>query len=113
MKTLAEVIACYAAMLLTCCPASAVEVLVIKSYAACKDAGIVERFEAFERDNDDQGYKRLYIETGISRECIFLRRNEILMSGETRDHWICIKESDRDPCYWTDQDAVRVRRGRN
>jgi hypothetical protein len=69
----------------------------------------VEKFEQFERNDDDQGYKRLYFQTGATRECIFLRRNEILTGGETRGRWICVKESERDNCYWTAQEAVRPR----
>jgi hypothetical protein len=90
-------------------PAGGTEVLITKSYAACKDPALVERFEEFERNDDDQGYKRLYFETGATRECIFLRYNEVLVGGETRGRWICIKESERDSCYWTAKEAVRPR----
>lgn len=90
-------------------PAGAAEVLITKSYAACKDPATVEKFEQFERNDEDQGYKRLYIETAASRECIFLRRNEIFIGGETRGRWTCVKESERSTCYWTAQEAVRPR----
>jgi hypothetical protein len=90
-------------------PVGGAEVLVNKSYAACKDPATVEKFEQFERNDDDQGYKRLYIETATSRECIFLRRNEILIGGDTRGRWMCVKESERGTCYWTAQEAVRPR----
>ncbi|MBA7475865.1 hypothetical protein ACVIJ6_000032 [Bradyrhizobium sp. USDA 4369] len=90
-------------------PARAAEVIVTKAYAACKDPATVEKFEEFERNDNDQGYKRLYFETGATRECIFLRSNEILSVGETRGRWICIKESERASCYWTAQEAVRPR----
>jgi hypothetical protein len=82
-------------------PATAGEVTVVQSHAACKDTATVERFEEFERRDDDQGYKQLYLSTGASRECIFLRSNEILTAGEVRGEWACVKSSQSSPCYWT------------
>lgn len=81
--------------------AAAGEVTVIKSHAACKDTATVERFEEFERRDDDQGYKQLYFTTGASKACIFLRSNEILTAGEVRGEWACVKGSESGPCYWT------------
>jgi hypothetical protein len=52
------------------CGDSAAEATVRRSYAACKDPATVEQFEGFERRDDDQGYKRLYLSTAASRECI-------------------------------------------
>lgn len=89
--------------------ADAVELLVTKSYSACRDPATVRKFEEFERDNDDQGYKRLYVEVSVTKECIFLRSNEIVIGGENRDRWICVKESEGGNCYWTAKEAVRVR----
>lgn len=81
--------------------ATAGEVTVAQSHAACRDTATVERFEEFERRDDDQGYKQLYLSTGASRECIFLRSNEILTAGEVRGEWACVKSSQSSPCYWT------------
>jgi hypothetical protein len=82
-------------------PVTAGEVTVIQSHAACKDTATVERFEEFERRDDDQGYKKLWLSTGASRECIFLRSNEILTAGESRGEWACVKGSESSQCYWT------------
>src|SRR4029077_13908073 len=79
--------------------ATAGEVTVVQSHAACRDTATVERFEEFERRDDDQGYKQLYLSTGASRECIFLRSNEILTAGEIRGEWACVKSSQSSPCY--------------
>lgn len=90
-------------------PATAGEVTVIQSHAACKDTATVERFEEFERRDDDQGYKKLWLSTGTSRECIFLRSNEILTAGEVRGEWACVKSSRSGPCYWTRASALSPR----
>jgi hypothetical protein len=82
-------------------PATAGEVTVIQSHAACKDTATVERFEEFERRDDDQGYKKLWLSTGTSRECIFLRSNEILTADEVRGEWACVKSLESSRCYWT------------
>jgi hypothetical protein len=89
--------------------AGAAEVKVTKSYAACKNTPTVQKFEDFERRNDDQGYKQLYLQTGTSGECIFLRAGEILNSGETQGRWICVRESPGAACYWTAASAVQAR----
>jgi hypothetical protein len=81
--------------------ATAGEVTVIQSHAACKDTATVERFEEFERRDDDQGYKQLYLSTGASGACIFLRSNEILRAGEVRGEWTCVMSSESSLCYWT------------
>ena len=85
------------------------ELNVIKSYAACKDTANVERFEEFERKDDDAGYKRLYFTTGASRECIFLRKGEILTGGEVQANWACVKVPESDTCYWTRPAALEAR----
>lgn len=87
------------------------EITVIQSHAACKDTATVERFEEYERRDDDQGYKQLYLSTGVSRACIFLRSNEILQTGEVRGEWACVKESESGPCYWT-RASILGQRGR-
>jgi hypothetical protein len=79
-------------------------VKVISSYAACKDTAAVEKFEEFERRDDDQGYKKLYLETTTSGRCIFLRAGELLEAGETKGRWICIQHDAQ--CYWTAASAV-------
>lgn len=88
----------------------AAEVTVVSSHAACKDTSTVEQFEAFERNDDDQGYKRLFFQKGASKDCIFLRSGEILVAGETKDRWVCVKESESSPCYWTAGVAVEARK---
>jgi hypothetical protein len=109
MKFAREWLVALSGLLLAAQSSDASEVIVIKSYAACKDPLTVEKFEEFERNDDDQGYKRLFFSTGATRECIFLRTNEILTSGETRDRWICVKSTESSPCYWTASVAVRAR----
>jgi hypothetical protein len=89
--------------------ANAAEVQVIRSYAACKTPSTVEKFEEFERRDDDQGYKQLYFQTGASRECIFLRSGELLTKGETQGRWVCVRTSDTSPCYWTAAAAIQDR----
>src|SRR3954447_2835831 len=67
------------------------EIDVIKSYAACKDPSNVQKFEDFERDDDDQGYKKLWLSTSLSGECIFLRAREIVLTlDETNGRFTCI-----------------------
>jgi hypothetical protein len=89
--------------------AYAAELTAMRSSAACKDTSTVEQFEKFERVDDDQGYKRLYIQKGASGDCIFLNRGEILTAGETNGRWICVKESESSPCYWAAASAVKAR----
>jgi hypothetical protein len=89
--------------------AGARELSVTRSYAACKNPATVEQFEDFERREDDQGYKHLYLSTAANGECIFLRAGEILDGGDRRDRWICIKPTGGSDCYWTAASAVRLR----
>jgi len=101
---LAPLLLCLEAM-----PGLAEDVRVVKSYAACKDTATVERFEEFERRDDDQEYKKLYLSTGASRECIFLRSGEILSRGETHGRWTCVTIAPAGPCYWTATSALETR----
>jgi hypothetical protein len=82
-------------------PADAAEQRVASSHAACRSTADVERFEGFERTNDDAGYKQLFLSTGATRECIFLRAGEIVIDGPGKGSWACVKVSDAGDCYWT------------
>jgi hypothetical protein len=81
--------------------ADAGEVRVASSHAACRSTANVERFEQFERADDDSGYKQLYLSTGATRECIFLRAGETIFDGPNKGGWACVKLSDAGDCYWT------------
>ena len=90
--------------------ARAEEITVTRSYAACKDPATVEKFEEFERRDDDQGYKQLFFSTGATRECIFLRQGEILNGSKTRGRWTCVRPGRTGDCYWTATTALTPRR---
>src|SRR5260370_13260747 len=87
----------------------AAELEVLKSYAACKIPSTVEKFEDFERRDDDQGYKRLYLQTGASGECIFLRSGELLEGHDTKHRWDGVKPNVNSSCFWTAAAAVTRR----
>lgn len=81
--------------------ADAAEVRVASSHAACRSTANVVRFEGFERTNDDTGYKQLFLSTGATRECIFLRAGEIVFDDPGKGGWACVKVSGAGGCYWT------------
>jgi hypothetical protein len=93
------------------CAASDEELVVVRSHAACKDTTVVEQFDKFEKDDDDQNYKKLYIDKGATRECIFLTPGEILREGAALNGpWVCVKELyAAAECYWTPAAAVKRR----
>lgn len=83
------------------CASFAGEVKVSSSHAACRSTANVERFEQLERVGDDAGYKQLYLSTGSTRECVFLRAGEIIFDGPDKNGWACVRLSDTGDCYGT------------
>jgi hypothetical protein len=88
-------------------PLVAAEVTVRASHAACKSTANVERFEEFERKDDDAGYKQLYLSTGATGECVFLRAGEIIFDGPGKGDWACVKLSGTGECYWTRPSVIK------